>query len=199
MIYPKIFSDLVEDFKSLPGIGEKTAERLVFSLLDFDESKLENYGNNIANLKKQIKYCEICGVLSDSNICTICNDISRKKDTVIVVESSKDVFLIEKTGSFRGTYHVLGGLISPIDEIGPDDISIDELVKRIEKEKIKEVILAIRSGIEADTTALYIKKILEEKNIKVSRIASGIPVGADMEYVDSLTLQSALNNRNEVL
>ena len=199
MIYPKIFSDLVEDFKSLPGIGEKTAERLVFSLLDFDETKLESYGNNIINLKKQIKYCNNCGVLTDTDTCNICKDISRKKDTVIVVENSKDVFLIEKTGTFRGMYHVLGGLISPIDEIGPDDISIDKLVERVEKEKINEVILAIKSGIEADTTALYIKKILEEKNVKVSRIASGIPVGADMEYVDSLTLQSALNNRNEVL
>ena len=198
-MYPKIFSDLVEDFKSFPGIGEKTAERMVFSLLDFPEEKLEKYGTNILNLKKEIKYCKNCGVLTDSDVCSICSDFSRKKDTVIVVENSKDLFLIEKTGTYRGSYHVLGGLISPLDEIGPEDISIKELVDRIEKEKIKEVILAIKTGIEADTTALYIKKVLEDKNIKISRLASGIPVGADMEYVDSLTLQSALNNRNEVL
>ncbi len=198
-MYPKIFLDLVEDFKSFPGIGEKTAERMVFSLLDFSDEKLDNYGKNIINLKKEIKYCTICGLLTDSDKCNICSDFSRKKDTIIVVETSKDVFLIEKTGSYRGLYHVLGGLISPLDEIGPDDISIKALIDRIEKENIKEVILAIKSGIEADTTALYIKKLLEGKNIKISRLASGIPVGADMEYVDSLTLQSALNNRNQLL
>lgn len=198
-MYPKIFLDLVEDFKSFPGIGEKTAERMVFSLLDFSDEKLDNYGKNIINLKKEIKYCTICGLLTDSDKCNICSDFSRKKDTIIVVETSKDVFLIEKTESYRGLYHVLGGLISPLDEIGPDDISIKALIDRIEKENIKEVILAIKSGIEADTTALYIKKLLEGKNIKISRLASGIPVGADMEYVDSLTLQSALNNRNQLL
>lgn len=199
MLYPKIFSDLVEDFRKFPGIGEKTAERLVFSLLEFSEDQLQNFGENLKNLKSTIKHCEKCGVLTDDDLCPVCSDITRENESIIVVEHSKEVFVIERTGSFRGKYHVLGGLISPIDEIGPDDISIKKLLDRIEQDNIKEVILAIKAGIEGDTTALYIKRILEEKNIKVSRIASGIPVGADMEYVDSLTLESALYNRKEVL
>lgn len=199
MIYPKSLSDLIESFKMLPGIGEKTAERLAFAVLGFDEENVYEFSNNLLKIKENLKHCSICGTLTDDNICNVCNDKTRFKDVLIVVEDSKDVFLFEKIGNFRGYYHVLGGLISPLNDVGPDDIAIEGLLNRIKNNEIQEVILAIKSGIEADTTSLYIKKILEKNNIVVTRIASGIPIGADMDYVDTLTLESALKNRKEVL
>lgn len=197
-MYPKVLNDLIECFKKLPGIGEKTAERLSFAVLNFDEEEINMFSNSILNLHKKIRPCKKCGTLTDQEYCLICQDKTRSKDTLIVVEDSKDVFLFEKIGNYHGNYHVLGGLISPLDDIGPNDISIKELVERIDKDNIKEIILAIKSSIEADTTSLYIKKILENKNIKVTRIASGIPIGAEMDYVDALTLESALKNRMEI-
>ena len=197
-MYPDSLNRVIESFKKLPGIGEKSAERLAFSLLSSSDDTVEEFGKSLLNLKGTIKHCSICGTLTDNDICYICSDKTRSLDTLVVVEDSKDVFLIEKMGNFKGYYHVLGGLISPIDDIGPDDLSIKALVKRVSDSKISEVILAIKSGIEADTTALYISKILEKQNVTVSRIASGIPIGADMDYVDALTLDSALKNRKEV-
>lgn len=199
MLYPKSLERLIESFKMLPGIGEKTAERLSFAILDFDLENVLEFSNSLIDVKNNIKHCSICGTLSDDDVCSICSDKSRDKDTLIVVEDSKDVFLFERIGNFRGYYHVLGGLISPLNDIGPDDIAIKELLKRVKENNIKEVILAISSGIEADATSLYIKRLLEKNNIVVTRIASGIPIGADMDYVDSLTLESALKNRKEVL
>lgn len=199
MLFPKSIEDLVDSFKLLPGIGEKTAERMAFSILNLPDDSIEEFGNSLINLKKNIKKCSICGTLTDDDKCFVCNDKSRDIKTLIVVKDSKDVFTFEKIGNFNGYYHVLGGLISPIDEIGPEDLSISKLVDRIKENGIKEVILAINSGIEADMTSLYIKKVLEKYEVSVTRIASGIPIGADMDYIDSLTLESALNNRKEVL
>ena len=198
-MYPKTLSDLIESFKLLPGIGEKSAERLAFAVLRFSEEDCEKFSKNIENSKKNIHPCKKCGTLTDEEICSICKDKTRTKDTLIVVEDSKDVFLFEKIGNFKGYYHVLGGLISPLDDIGPNDIEIKSLVEKIEKDNIKEIILAIKSGIEADTTSLYLKKILENKNVSITKIASGIPIGGDLDYVDSLTLESAIKNRKEVL
>ncbi len=197
-MYPKVLNDLIESFKKLPGIGEKTAERLSFAVLNFEEEDINMFSESMLNLHKMIKPCKKCGTLTDQEYCLVCQDKTRKKDTLIVVEDSKDVFLFEKIGNYHGYYHVLGGLISPLDDIGPDDISIKELIERIEKDEIKEIILAIKSSIEADTTSLYIKKILENKDVKITRIASGIPIGAEMDYVDALTLESALKNRMEI-
>ena len=197
-MYPKVLNDLIESFKKLPGIGEKTAERLSFAVLNFDEDDINMLSSSITNLHKKITHCKKCGTLTDQEYCSVCLDNTISKETLIVVEDSKDVFLFEKIGNFRGYYHVLGGLISPLDDIGPNDISIKELINRIEEDNIKEIILAIKSSIEADTTSLYIKKILENKNIKITRIASGIPIGAEMDYVDALTLESALKNRMEI-
>lgn len=197
-MYPDSLNRVIESFKKLPGIGEKSAERLAFSLLSSSDDTVEEFGNALLSLKGTIKHCSICGTLTDNDICYICSDKTRNSDTLVVVEDSKDVFLFERIGNFKGYYHVLGGLISPIDDIGPDDLSIKALINRVSNSKISEVILAIKSGIEADTTALYISKILEKQNVKVSRIASGIPIGADMDYVDALTLDSALKNRKEV-
>lgn len=198
MIYPKIFNDLIESFKKLPGIGEKTAERLAFAILNFSTEDVQEFSDNLIKSKNNIVPCKLCGTLTDKEICSICSDKTRSKDELLVVEDSKEVFIFEKLGNFRGYYHVLGGLISPLDDIGPNDIRIKELIERVEKDKIKEVILAIKSSIEADTTSLYIKKILEKKDVKVTRIASGIPIGADMDYIDALTLESALNNRMQI-
>lgn len=199
MFYPTSLNNLIESFKKLPGIGEKTAIRLAFSVMNFSMEDALSFSENIVNVKSNIKHCNICGTLCDDDTCLICKDSTRNKDVLVVVQDSKDVFLFEKMGVFDGYYHVLGGLISPLDDVGPDDIRIKELVNRIKEGVFTEVILAIKTGIEADTTALYIKRILEGMEVSVTRLASGIPIGADMDYVDSLTLKSALNNRKEVL
>lgn len=197
-MYPKSLVDLIEYFKKFPGVGEKTAERMAFSVLGFDFEEVTEFSNALLNAKVNIKPCAICGTLTENDLCFICSDGSRDCDSILVVENSKDVFLFEKLGNYNGYYHVLGGLISPLDEIGPDDLSIDLLVKRVKENNIKEVVLAIKTGIEADTTALYIKRLLEKDKITITRIANGIPIGADMEYIDVLTLETALNNRKEV-
>ena len=198
-MYPSSSENIIQSFMKLPGIGEKTAVRLAFSLLDFDEETLQFFGESVANLKKQIKYCSRCGSLTDHDLCNICSDKLRDASKLIVVKEPKDIFLFEKMGIFNGYYHVLGGVISPIDDIGPADLAIPSLLNRIKEEPIAEVVLAIGSGIEADTTALYIKKSITDKNVVVTRLASGIPIGADMDYVDALTLETALQNRKEVL
>lgn len=195
---PKSLVDLIEYFKKFPGIGEKTAERLAFSVLNFDIEEVTEFSKALCNAKSNIKPCSVCGTLTESDICFICRDDSRDSDSILVVENSKDVFLFERIGNYNDYYHVLGGLISPLDEIGPDDLSINLLLERVRNNNIKEVVLAIKTGIEADTTALYIKKLLEKDGIIVTRIANGIPIGADMEYIDVLTLETALNNRKEV-
>ena len=197
-MYPKSLEDLIEYFKKFPGIGEKTAERLAFSVLSFDSDEVTYFSNALCNAKMNIKPCAVCGTLTENDLCFICSDNSRDCGSILVVENSRNVFLFEKLGNYNGYYHVLGGLISPLDEIGPDDLSIDLLVKRVKENNIKEVVLAIKTGIEADTTALYIKRLLEKDGIIVTRIANGIPIGADMEYIDVLTLETALNNRKEV-
>lgn len=195
---PKSLVDLIEYFKKFPGIGEKTAERLAFSVLNFDIEEVTEFSKALCNAKSNIKPCSVCGTLTESDMCFICRDDSRDSDSILVVENSKDVFLFERIGNYNGYYHVLGGLISPLDEIGPDDLSINLLLERVRNNNIKEVVLAIKTGIEADTTALYIKRLLEKDGIIVTRIANGIPIGADMEYIDVLTLETALNNRKEV-
>lgn len=198
MIFPRALNDLIESLKKLPGIGEKTAERLAFAILDYTEEDAKEFSNNILNVKKNIHNCSICGSLTDQDICMICSDKTRNSEEIIVVEDPKDVFTLEKIGNFNSYFHVLGGLISPIDDISPDNIRIKELITRVNNDNIKEVILATKTSIESDMTALYISKLLSTKDVKVTRIASGIPIGADMDYVDSLTLESALKNRKEI-
>lgn len=199
-MFPDSINLLIESFKKLPGIGQKSAERMVFSILsDFDSDDYDDFSNSLISVRDNIKYCKVCGSITDDDFCFVCSDKSRDNSVLMVVENSKEVFMIEKMGNFNGYYHVLGGLISPFDDIGPDDINLLSLFDRIKNGNIKELIFMTRSGIEADTTILYIKKILGDKEIVVSRVANGIPVGADMDYIDTLTLESALNNRKEVL
>ena len=199
-MFPKCINDLIDNFKKFPGVGQKSAERMAFSLLyDFDDDDIQMFSNNIIDVKKDIKLCKICNCITDQDLCFVCSDKARNKDELIVVENAKDVFLLEKMGTFSGYYHVLGGLISPFDDIGPEDIDLKGLFERVKKDNIKEIIFVTKSGIEADTTVLYIKKTLNDNNIVISRVANGIPIGADMDYIDFLTLESALKNRKEVL
>lgn len=198
MNYPKSFQDIIDYFKLLPGVGNKTAERYAFSMLEMNEEQLSNISNIIKNIKTNISTCPICGCMCEKNNCSICNDETRNKNIICVVENQKNVFIFEKLGVFRTKYHVLGGLISPMDGINPENLSINKLLERIDKENIDEVILALRPGIEGNTTSLYITKLLDKKNVKVTQIAQGVPVGADMEYLDALTLEMAIENRNLV-
>lgn len=194
-MYPKSIRNLIECFKYFSGIGEKTAERLAFSVLSMEEEQAKNLSESIINAKKNIKRCKICNNLCEGEKCDICNDTTRNKDILCVVEEPKTVFSIEKLGTFRGYYHVLNGLISSFNGINPEELRLDLLIERIHNSNFKEVIIAVKQSIEGEMTALYIKNVLNDINVKVSRIASGIPMGADMEYVDSLTLEKAFDNR----
>ena len=199
MKYPKSIEELIECFKMLPGIGEKNAERLCFAVLQSSEEQSKKFSDSIMNVKTKIRKCNICNnYTEDSDICEICNDSSRDKSTICVVESVKDLILLEKSNAYKGVYHVLEGLISPLEGINPEDIKINQLINRIKKEKIKEVILALNMTMEGETTSLYILKLLEGTGVSVTKIAAGIPVAADMEYLDSLTIQRALEGRNKL-
>ena len=197
-MYPKSIKNLIESFKYFPGIGEKTAERLAFSVLNMDEEDVKTLSESIKSAKLNIKRCKMCNNLSENEICDICGDKTRNKELLCLVEDPKTVFSIEKLGTFNGYYHVLNGLISSFNGINPEELRLDKLIERIEKNNFKEVIIAVKQCIEGEMTALYIKNVLSDMNIKVSRIASGIPMGADMEYVDSLTLEKAFDNRKTI-
>lgn len=197
-MYPNSIKNIIECFKDLPGIGEKTAERLAFSLINFSKEKLTSFSDAICDVRDKLTYCDICGNITENEICDICADKERKSNIIFVVEKAKDISLFEKINIFNGKYHVLGGLISPLEGIGPEDINIDKLLSRIDKEEIEELILALKPSIEGETTMQYIKKVLESKNIKVTRIATGIPIGTDIEYIDSMTLEFAFEGRKDI-
>ena len=197
-MYPESIKSLIESFKYLPGIGEKTAERLAFSILELEDEQIELFSSSLVDVKDKVHKCQTCNTLTENDFCYICSDSTRNSKVLCVVEDTKSVFLFEKLGMFNGKYHVLEGLFSPLDGVNPEDIGIDKLLDRIQKEKYEEIIFAFKPSIEGETTALYVKKILDGINIKITRLASGVPIGADMEYVDSLTLERALNDRKEI-
>ncbi len=197
-MYPESLKNLIESFKLLPGIGEKTAERMAFFILNEDEEKTEFFAKSIKEAKQKIRRCSICNGITDKDICEICSNECRNKNTLCVVEDPKSIFLFEKIGAYNGEYHVLDGLISPLDGVDPDDIGIEKLVKRIETNHYDEIIIAVKPSVEGETTAMYIKKIIEGMNIKVTRLASGVPIGTDIEYIDSMTLERALTDRKEI-
>lgn len=197
-MYPKCIRNVIDCFKNLPGIGEKTAERLAFSLIGFSKENLTSFSAAITDIRDKITTCEICGNIADSNICNICSDKERNSNIIFVVEKAKDISLFEKINIYNGKYHVLGGLISPLDGIRPDDININKLIDRIDKESVHEIIMALKPSIEGETTMQYIKKILENKNVRVTRIATGIPMGTDIEYIDAMTLEFALEGRKDI-
>lgn len=198
MRYPTTIQNLIECFQKLPGIGEKTAERLALSTLNFEQETIDIFATSLKNTKTKIKKCSRCNNLAEDDLCEICKDDSRDKKLLCVVESPKNIMLFEKLGTFHGYYHVIDGLISPLEGINPEDIHIPEMVNRIKEEQIEEVILALKPSVEGETTSLYISKILDKSNILVSKIAHGVPLGADMDYVDSLTLELALENRKKI-
>ena len=195
---PDSLKNLIDSFQNFPGIGEKTAERMAFSILNFDDDKFSLLQENLKLVKDEIHPCKKCNSLTDKELCEICESSIRDKNTICVVEDSKIVFLFEKLGTYNGLYHVINGLISPLDDINPEDIGLDRLLNRIKEDEIKEVILAFKPSVEGEITALYIKKILDGMNILVTRLASGVPIGADMEYIDALTLERALEDRKEI-
>ena len=198
MKYPNTILNLIECFKKLPGIGEKTAERLALSTLNLDEDTIKLFSNSLKDSKTKIRRCKTCNNLSEDELCEICKDKSRNKEVLCVVEEPKNIILFEKLGIFDGYYHVLDGLISPIDGINPEDINLQSLVDRVKKNKIKEIILALKPSIEGETTTLYISKVFSGENVKITRIAHGVPLGAEIDYVDSLTLELALENRMDI-
>jgi len=195
---PESIKNLKEAFKFLPGIGEKTAERLAFSVLDLESEQVELFSENLINVSRCVHRCSVCNTLTEDDLCFVCSDVTRDSNVLCVVEDSKSVFLFDKLGMFNGKYHVLDGLISPLDGINPEDIGLNHLLDRIQEEKFEEIIFAFKPSIEGETTALYVKKILDGLDVRITRLASGLPIGADMEYVDSLTLERALKDRKEL-
>ena len=197
--YPsQLLEKAVNEFSRLPGIGRKTALRLLLHLLRQEESDVENFTTAVAELRKGVKYCHVCHNISDSDICPICSNPQRDRKTICVVENIQDVMAIERTGQYHGLYHVLGGIISPMDGIGPDDIRIKELIARVRQGGVKEIIIATNPNIEGEATAMYISRLLKDSGIKVTRIAHGIPVGGDLEYADEVTLLKAIEGRREL-
>lgn len=190
---------LIEQFQSLPGIGRKSATRLAFRVLEFSDEKAREFADAIINAKTKIHECKRCFNISAGELCNICDDDTRDQSLICVVEDAKSVMAIDKVKKYNGVYHVLKGTISPKDGIGPDNITIDELIQRIVNNNITEVILATNPTIEGETTSLYINNILKAYNVKISRLAYGIPVGGDLEYADEVTLYRALEGRREIL
>lgn len=194
--YPSaLLEKAVNEFAKLPGIGRKTAMRLVLHLLRQDETTVESFAHALTTLKHEVKYCKVCHNISDTDVCRLCSNPKRDASTICVVENIQDVMAVENTQQFRGLYHVLGGVISPMDGIGPSDLEIESLVKRVEAGGVKEVILALSSTMEGDTTNFYIFRKLAKCNVKLSIIARGISIGDELEYTDEVTLGRSIVNR----
>ena len=196
-IIPSQVQDLIDEFAKLPGIGPKTAQRLTFYLLRKPDKSSQDLGTAAEKLKVDIRFCSICCNFTDNEICNTCSDTSRDKSIVCVVSEPLDVVALEKSGSYRGMYHVLGGVISPVEGIGPDDLFVAQLITRLRLGEIKEVIIATNPNLEGEATALYLQKLITPLNIKITRIARGLPVGGDLEYADEITLTRALEGRRD--
>ncbi len=201
MRIPKAIQNMIDHFERLPGIGPKSAQRLTFHLLHFPQESLEQFAQDLVDLKRKTKMCSLCFNIGETEICSICQDSNRDESTICVVEDVLDVLAMERSGKYKGKYHVLHGIIDPLNSIGPDDIYIPQLLSRIqgEEEKVKEIILATNPTMEGEATAMYIVKQVKDVNpeIKISRIGSGLPIGADLEYADEITLARALEGRKE--
>lgn len=197
-MYPKSILNVIEAFKYLPGIGDKTAERMALYLLNLDKVQTDFMADAIKNLKDNTKRCKVCGNFTSDDICFVCNDPTREKNTLCVVEDPKTVIAIEKLGVYHGMYYVLNGLIKTLDGLDPADIRLDKLIERINNSDFKEIIIAVKPCLEGEMTSLYINNVLKDLNISITRLASGIPMGADMEYVDAITLEKAFDNRKKI-
>lgn len=197
-MYALPIAKLIEEFSKLPGIGKRSAERLAFHILKMPKENVERFSKTLVNAKEKIRFCPECQSLTDTVPCSICSDAKRDKSVICVVENPKDVIAMEKTKEFSGVYHVLHGVISPIDGIGPDDIKIKELLLRTKDNNVKEIIMATNPSIEGEATAMYISNLFKNFGIKVTRIAHGLPVGGELEYADEITLTRALEGRHEI-
>ena len=195
--YSDAITDLIDEFSHLPGIGAKSAQKLAFHVINMPEDQVKKLADTILSAKKNIHYCKECCTLTDQEVCPICASSKRDHSTIMVVENTRDLAAYEKTGKYNGVYHVLHGAISPMLGIGPNDIRLKELRERLQKD-VKEMILATNSNLEGETTAMYISKLVKPTGIKVSKIASGVPVGGDLEYIDEVTLLRALEGRTEI-
>ncbi|MBE5915318.1 MAG: recombination protein RecR [Pseudobutyrivibrio ruminis] len=196
--YSKEISNLIAELSDLPSIGSKSAQRLAFHILGMDEDKVNDLANAIVEARKNVRYCKQCFTLTDDELCPICSNPKRNQNIIMVVEDTRDLAAYEKTGKFDGVYHVLHGAISPMAGIGPGDIKLKELMVRLQQVDAEEVIIATNSSLEGETTAAYISKLIKPTGIKVSRIASGVPVGGNLEYIDEVTLLRALDGRTEL-
>lgn len=196
--YAKPLNKLIGELSKLPGIGGKTAQRLAFHILSMDEGAVNSLAESIVTAKREMKYCSVCGNLTDTDPCSICSDESRDRSIICVVESPRDVFAMERLREFNGLYHVLHGAISPMDGIGPEDINLKSLILRLQQEDVNELVIATNPTIEGEATAMYIARLIKPAGIKVTRIAHGIPVGGDLEYTDEITLLKALEGRREL-
>jgi len=191
----QLLENAVNEFAKLPGIGKKTALRLVLHLLKQEENNVQQFSEVIAKMRNEIKFCQRCYNVADGDICSICANSMRKQETICVVENIRDVIAIESTQQFNGTYHVLGGIISPLDGVGPDQLNIESLINRVQKEKTEEIIFALNPNIQGDTTIYYIQKKLQNTNMQITTIARGIACGGELEYADEMTLARSLQNR----
>lgn len=196
--YALPIANLVEQLSKLPGIGRKTAQRLAFFILEMESLEVEKLSKSIVDAKERIKLCNICCNLTDRDTCQLCQNTQRDKTIICVVEGAKDVIAMERSREYKGQYHVLHGVISPMDNIGPNDIRIKELLARLSDGEVKEIILATNPTVEGEATALYLSKLIKPLGVKVTRIAHGIPVGGDLEYFDEVTLSKAIENRREI-
>ncbi len=196
-LYSGHINKLIEELNNLPGIGEKSASRLAFHLINMPKAKVERLANTILSAKEHVQYCKECYTLTDQEMCPICTNQKRDHSTIMVLENTRDLAAYEKTGKYEGVYHVLHGAISPMIGVGPNDIKLKELLQRLRGD-IKEVIIATNSSLEGETTAMYISKLIKPTGVKVTRIASGVPVGGDLEYIDEVTLLRALEGRIEL-
>lgn len=198
MHYPEPISKLIDSFMKLPGIGPKTAQRLAFHTLDMKEDDVVQFAKALVDVKRELTYCSVCGHITEKDPCYICEDKQRDRSVICVVEDDKDVIAMEKMREFKGLYHVLHGSISPMDGIGPEDINIPALVERLKNDEVKELILAMNPNLEGESTAMYISRLVKPIGIKVTRLAQGLSVGGDLEYVDEVTLSKAIAGRTEM-
>lgn len=196
-LYIKSIENLINEFRKLPGIGPKSAKRIVFFLLKFSHSDIVKFSRNLIEMKEKVKFCSKCYSLTEEDICHICRDQFRDRKKICIVEEVSDAIIIEKTGEYKGLYHILGGLLSPIENVGPDEIRVPRLLERVKANNIEEVIIALNPTVEGESTAMYLKKILTPFGVKVTKLASGLPVGGDLEYADEITIGRAISDRRE--
>ncbi|MCJ7665935.1 MAG: recombination mediator RecR [Actinobacteria bacterium] len=197
-LYIKSVENLIDEFRKLPAIGPKSARRIVYYLLKLPPGHINNFARSLIEMKEKVRFCIHCRNLSEEEVCHICRDQSRDSTKICIVEEVGDIILLEKTGQYRGLYHVLGGLLSPIENIGPDELRIPKLIERVRENGVSEIIIALNPTVEGESTAMFIKKQLASHEVKITMLASGLPVGGDLEYADEITIGRALSDRREI-